>query len=116
MKTPRPDEFPITIERALRLAVGGRDEPERFRVFRAWWKTELARVSKITGVITDNTDEMVRYFKQNGVDRSWLNSFCAGIAQFKAAQRSERMSNLAKTRWQKPNAKGMKKSFSRGRK
>jgi len=117
MKTPSEHEFPITFDHALRLAVGGRDVPERFRVFRAWWKSELGRIAKFTGVLRDNTDETIFYFRQNGVDCPWFTTFCKGIADYKIAKRKERMSNLAKTRWDKPKAEkrsrmGKRKSSS----
>lgn len=102
---PSEHEFPITFEHALRLAVGGREVPERFRIFRSWWKSELARIAKFTGVVTDNVDSAILYFRQNGVDQCWFQNFCNGISKFKDSQKKERMSNLAKTRWQKNSAK-----------
>ena len=100
-KAPKPEEFPITFERALRLAVGGRDVPERFRIFRAWWKASLLEMSKRTGSpIQDNTDEVVAMFRR-GVDSSWLNNMCAGIKEFKKAQVVEQCRTAANARWSK---------------
>ncbi len=100
-KPPSPAEFPITFDTALRLAVGGRSVPDRFHTWRLWWKSELAQVARRTGVVTDNTVEMIAYFRHNGVDRCWLGSFCAGIAAYKAERGSEQRRQAAVARWGK---------------
>jgi hypothetical protein len=110
-KLPSADECPVTFEIALRLAVGGRSVPDRFHTWRMWWKSELARVARATGVHTDNTDKMVAYFRHNGVDASWLGSFCAGIAAYKAEQGIEQRRQAAVTRWGR-----VKKAPRKGRK
>ena len=99
-KNPSPAEFPLTFDHALRLAVGGREVPERFRIFRAWWKSELVRVSKTSGVLRDNTDEVVMMFKRAGVDLAWFNSMRLGIEEYKAAQQIQQRRNAANSRWE----------------
>jgi len=90
--------------------------PERFRVFRAWWRAELLQVSKRTGVYTNNTDEVVLYFRKNGVDQQWLNSFCLGLKAYRAEQHIEQRRNAANARWkrerQQKHAPGQQKKHS----
>jgi len=68
-------------------------------VFRAWWKSELVRVSRMSGVLIDNTDQVVLMFHKVGVDAAWFHSMCAGIAGYKAAQQIQQRRNAAKARW-----------------
>jgi hypothetical protein len=99
-RIPTPEEFPISFEQALRIAVGGRSVPDRFRIFRRWWKSELARIAKATGNNSrDNTDEVIVYFRANGVDESWFHNFRVGIAEYRAAQKTEQMRQTALARW-----------------
>src|SRR5882724_12983568 len=104
-KLPSPDEFPITFEHVLRLAVGGRDVPERFRIFRAWWRSQLVRMSHISGVVVDNTDEAVKYFRDVGVDSGWFNHKRIGICDYKEAQKSASRREAAMARWNKQKAR-----------
>lgn len=99
IKTPSPAEFPITFEQALRLAIGGRSVPDRFRIWRQWWKAELARVAKTTGVHADNTDMMLAKFRNEGVDSIWFHNFQAGIAAYRANTLSAIKRKAALARW-----------------
>src|SRR6266446_757060 len=42
-------DFPLTFKEALRLTVGGRDEPTRHRIFREWWRGQLHRMAFMSG-------------------------------------------------------------------
>ena len=99
---PSAGDFPITLDRALRLAVGGRSVPDRFHIFRMWWKLELERMAKIRGTASpDNTDEVVKLFREQGIDSAWLNTIRQGVKDYKASQHSERGRSGAKARWAK---------------
>jgi hypothetical protein len=110
-KLPSDAEYPITFAEALRLTVGGRSVPDRFRIWRGFWRSELSRVAKQTGVYTDNTDAMLAHFRHNGVDASWFGCFRAGIPAYRAELGVEQRRKAIRARWG-----SRKKGYRKGRK
>ncbi len=99
-RIPGPDEFPISFEHALRLAAGGREVGERFRLFRKWWRSELARVARATGrEAPDNTDDMFLHFRNHGVDYGWFGCMRVGIPEVRKAEAVQQRRDAANARW-----------------
>ena len=115
MSHPRPGPFPIPFEEALRLAVGGRHRPDRYSVFRQFWRSELLRMAAATGLgpPVDNTDRVIARFKASGVTRLEFESLRSGVSEWRKAHAQAQRSAAARTRWSKPKPR---KPIDRGSK
>jgi hypothetical protein len=105
------EEFPLDLERAFRLAIGGRDRAERFRLFRGYWRMALKQTqARYTAMglninVPDNTDAMILFLRQNGVDDAWFRNIRDGVTEFRATERAEHARKAIKARWSKKRRK-----------
>jgi hypothetical protein len=94
-------------KKVLREIIGGRSEAARYRIFRAWWRSDYRRIMQdwfpgYTGEqIKIEPDEIIAQLKQNGVDGKLLWIMKRGIPEWRTRRDVEQRREAAQSRWKK---------------
>jgi hypothetical protein len=120
----------IPFDKCLRLVIGGRLKADRYRTWRAWSRAYLLKMFQVTGpahlefdsenvphpvyAITelpperDRTDELLKHFKEKGVDQWNFALMQRDIPEWRKEQRIKQRREAAIARWSKRTARSTK--------